>query len=445
MPIRLPLALCLLAVFQDAPSLPQNAFRATARVKSEMVPQVDHHQHLLSPTAVALLSPPLKPAIELPEELAAVVRERNRRWNDQEGLAELYTENGLYFVGRTVGWVRGRDIVAGYVRWTISDTPYHIKPITYDLSGSSAKVAGYFVEADGTDRHFGFFLLVMTKESDGRWRIAAETYVYQPPSFEQPHTAEHLVAKLDSAGIRRAVVLSNAYYFDAVRPEPVADAYRKVRAENDWTAEQVARFPDRLIAFCSFNPLRGYALRELARCASSRRFAGLKLHFNATQLDFQSAEQVAKVREVVRAANKQRLPIIVHVRSKPTYGREDAEVLLRQLLTAAPDVPIQIAHLWGGESYSASALAVYAEAVGAGDPVTRNLYFDVSGAWHYGRPEEMQEIAANIRRIGLKRVLYGSDGPPAEAWEEFRNKLPLTEEEFRTIAGNVAPYWHTRR
>ena len=39
-----------------------------------------------------------------------------------------------------------------------------------------------------------------------------------------------------------------------------------VKAENDWTAQQVAQYPDRLRAFCSVNPLKPYALDEVARC-----------------------------------------------------------------------------------------------------------------------------------------------------------------------------------
>jgi hypothetical protein len=35
----------------------------------------------------------------------------------------------------------------------------------------------------------------------------------------------------------------------------VQDEYAKMRAENDWTSEQVARFPDRLRGFCGFNAL----------------------------------------------------------------------------------------------------------------------------------------------------------------------------------------------
>lgn len=425
------------AAAQVASSAPAGA----GQTQGQFVPLVDHHLHLLSPAGAALATPPLLPEIKLPEELARFVRERNKRWHEQNGLADLYTEDAIYFRGGTTGWVRGRSAVAGYVRWTISDTPYYIKPTTYNLDGSSARVAGYFVEADGSNRHFGFFIFSLIKAPDGVWRCAAETYVYQgAPQFETPYTAKQLIANMDAVGIRRGVVLSDAYYFDSVRPEPVPDEYNKVRAENDWTATQVAQFPDRLVAFCSFNPLRDYALAELDRCASSGRFKGLKLHFNAAQLDFQSPEQVAKVRRVMAAANKYRLPIIIHVRSKPTYGREDAEVFLHQIVAAAPDVPIQIAHLWGGENFSSSALAVYANAVVAHDPVTKNLYFDISGAWRYGKPAEMPEIVARIRQIGIGRILYGSDEPPAEAWKAFRQKLPLTEEEFRAIASNVAPY-----
>src|SRR5262245_51792912 len=75
---------------------------------------------------------------------------------------------------------------------------------------------------------------------------------------EKPVTAKQLVAMLDAARIERAVVLSNAYYFDPIRRGP--DAYPQVQAENDWTAQEVADFPARLIGLCSFSPLKDYAL-----------------------------------------------------------------------------------------------------------------------------------------------------------------------------------------
>src|SRR5215475_15163662 len=62
-------------------------------------------------------------------------------------------------------------------------------------------------------------------------------------------TASELVAYLDAAGIRRALVLSVAYQFANPNRPAVEDEYTKVRAENDWTSRQVARFPDRLRGF----------------------------------------------------------------------------------------------------------------------------------------------------------------------------------------------------
>jgi hypothetical protein len=63
-----------------------------------------------------------------------------------------------------------------------------------------------------------------------------------------------------------------------------------------------------------------------------------------------------------------------------------------------------------------------------------------------GQRDALQRMATLIRQIGVGRILYGSDGPifgnvqPAEAWAAFRRELPLTGDEFKTIATNIAPY-----
>ena len=249
--------------------------------------------------------------------------------------------------------------------------------------------------------------------------------------------------------MRRAVVLSDAYMFDSPNDGSAdADAkVRAVRAENDWTADEVEHFPGRLVAFCSLNPLAEYALPELERCAASHRFKGLKLHFGVSHVDLKNQEHVARVRRVMERANQLRLPVIIHVRADASYGREHAQVLLDRLVAAAPDVPITIAHLWGGELLSEEALAVYADAVSSGDPRTRNLYFDMAEvALAISKsPDAAPKVVARMRQIGLARILYGSDGPvsesatPLDSWKRTRT-LPLTDAEFRVLANNVAPY-----
>jgi predicted TIM-barrel fold metal-dependent hydrolase len=257
---------------------------------------------------------------------------------------------------------------------------------------------------------------------------------------------------LDSAGIGRAVVLSDAYWFDApeyrLPSENSADVYARVRAENDWTAEQAANSGGRLVAFCSFNPLESYAPTELRRCVSSKKFAGLKLHLQESGIDLLQPEHVERVRRVFELANQLRFPITVHAQTKVSYGREAAQVFVTRLLPAAPDIPVTIAHLWGGGPFAPEALAVYVDAAASGAPSTRNLYFDVAEAALVanGSSEMLQAIAAAIRRIGPARILFGSDavGPatlsPVRAAAQFREDVPLTDEEFRAIASNVAPY-----
>ena len=88
-----------------------------------------------------------------------------------------------------------------------------------------------------------------------------------------PISAKDVVALLDASGIQRALVFSAAYvYGSPVRT--VEDEYAKVRAENDWTGAQAALYPKRLRAFCSFNPLKDYALAELERCAKDPNLKG---------------------------------------------------------------------------------------------------------------------------------------------------------------------------
>jgi uncharacterized protein len=398
-----------------------------------LAPKADHHLHLLSPAAA--LSK-LREA-PVPAELARVLRLREAHWNDAAGLSPLFSEDAALLVGNS-RWLEGRQAVTAYLARSFTG-PYLFKPVSHRIDGAVAQLSGYMLEGDGSEVHFAFFHQLLHRGPDGTWRIRTETQVFPGPVVDPPLTAAQLVAQLDAVGIPRGVVVSNAYYF-ALSPQPAPQELEKVRAENDWTAQQVEQFPTRLVAFCSVNPLRDYALQELERCAASRRFRGLKLHLNGAQVDYQDPAQVEKVRRVMAAANGYRLPMVIHVRSSNEYGREDAEVFLHQLVAAAPDVTVQIAHLWGGESFAPDALAVYADAVAAGDPVTRRLYFDISGAWSYGKKEQLQEIVQRMRQIGLSRILYASDAPPPEAWKALQQTLPLTPEELRTLAGNVAPY-----
>jgi predicted TIM-barrel fold metal-dependent hydrolase len=283
--------------------------------------------------------------------------------------------------------------------------------------------------------------------------LAALMSTTPPVVPAKPRTADDLIQQLDAAGIRRAVVLSTAYIFE--QPSRKADdAAEKLRRANDWTGRQVARFPDRLIGFCGLNPLKDYALDELARCARDPNLRrGLKLHFGNSVVDYHNPTHIEQVRRVFRAANEYRMTIVVHVRASVTqklpYGRDEALIFLNELMPAAPDVVVQVAHLGGAGSWqdagAQQALGVLAEAVARRDPRTRLLYFDVTALGAPPTPDDAQRWAAMIRQLGTQRIVFGSDAttpnaPPGEAWAALRKMLPLTDDEFRAIAANVPPY-----
>lgn len=286
--------------------------------------------------------------------------------------------------------------------------------------------------------------------------FSEETVALAGPSAGlTPLGARDLIALLDAAGIRKAVLLSTAYMYGSPARQ-VGNEYARVRQENDWTGAQAALFPERLLAFCGINPLKDYAIDEIRRCAglpSLKR--GIKLHLGNSDVQLENPAHVQRLREVFAAANAHRMAVVVHLRAnigkKRPYGERQARNFLEQVLPAAPDVVVQVAHLAGtGPGFddppAREVLSVLAEAVERGDPRTRTLWFDVASIADrkLGR-EDAALMAKRIRQVGVGRVLYGTDSAqgdnlrPREAWAAFRS-LPLSEEEFARIAGNVPPY-----
>jgi predicted TIM-barrel fold metal-dependent hydrolase len=270
----------------------------------------------------------------------------------------------------------------------------------------------------------------------------------------QPLTARDLISLLDSAGIRKALVLSVAYMYG--RPDRhFEDEQARVRAENDWTAEQASQYPGRLYAACSVNPIKEYALAEINRCAKEPGLKrALKMHFGNSDVRTDSTRQLEQLKRVFRAANDHGMAIVVHmhanINNARPYGTEQAKVFLEQLLPLARDVPVQIAHLAGAggaaNPRADSALAVFIDAIARHDSRMKNVWFDATAVIDRRiTPSNAQKVADQIRAVGPARVLYGTDASignvakPRDAWAAFRT-IPLSDDEIRRIASNVPPY-----
>lgn len=273
---------------------------------------------------------------------------------------------------------------------------------------------------------------------------------FQPIVKVPARDGRALLAALDSAGIAKAVVLSVGYSFADERKN-LPDPDGLTRAENDWTSAQVAAANGRLIGFCGANPLRPAALAELERCLSLPGMRGIKLHFGNGGVTMRDTAHVRRMQQVFGLAQRLRRPVLVHMRARGggNYGGEDARVFLSRVVSTAPDIEVVVAHLaYAGPGYpdDDAVMAAFGEAAERGDPHLRNVYFDVATAvTEETTPENAALVARRIRQVGARRVLYGSDlSPPGgsvrSGWQIFRDRVPLTTDELRTIAGNVTRF-----
>jgi predicted TIM-barrel fold metal-dependent hydrolase len=417
-------------------------------VNRQLIPLVDYHAHLWSLEAHTRVTDPLLPPVELPEDLKRLIQDREQliKERNPSSLAKIYTDDAVVLDALAPIWLKGKDAI-NLIAYNFGSFP--LLPQAYQIEGSAGFIIGTYTTSAGESlNHVSNFSLFIRKGNDGKWRIAGETLTIKGPPVPKAATAKELVEKLDAAKIKRAVVLSTAYWFGGVFSGG-ANEYEKVRGENDWIAQQVSLYPDRLIGFCSFNPLKEYAIEELNRCAKKTNLKGLKLHFGSSRVNLLDPQHVEKIQKVFKAANQLKYPIAAHLYIQGKYGREHSEAFLNKIVTVAPDITIQIAHLGasGPGYHSGDALEVYAKAAVANDPRIKNLYFDMASmVTSDSTDENMALVVKHFRLLGIRRILFATDYSPAgensapkEALDAFR-RLPLTEKEFRTIANNIAPY-----
>lgn len=412
--------------------------------RDQLIPLVDAHQHTMSPTAQALivLHPELPP-VSLPPELDSLLRAREKV-SGAPPVGDVFAEDAIILQFQEGRWWKGHERINRF----INNWPPGIRliPRSYTVDGSAGYIAGG-VRLDASAADNLNFLFGIRKRDDGRWQIASEMMRdVEPPEYDRPITGDAIVELLNDSGIRYGVVLSVAYWFGSpLRDPPVQDEHGKTRTENDWTLAEAAKHPDRLIPFCSVNPLADYAIAELERCSSVARVKGMKIHLANARVDLNNAGHLDKLKRFFRAANERRMALIVHQRTRGEYTPAQGKILLDEVISQAPDVPVQIAHM----ASSWAMAEFFADAIAAGDPRTKNLYFDLTQAIPIEKaeltPEFMASATATLRKIGLSRIFYGSDmdvgknPPPREHWHAIR-KLPLSDEELRVIANNVPPY-----
>lgn len=215
-------------------------------------------------------------------------------------------------------------------------------------------------------------------------------------------TGAELVAKLDDAGVDRAVV------FPFVEGE----------FDNDVVTEAVTAHPDRLIPFCAVNPWHGRAAVEEVRLRAEAGFRGVKMHPTLHGYHFSDHGLVDPVFEVIREAG---MLVICHGASDLYNAPPELAAMARSF----PEVPVLMAHsgiFWSHE-----------QAVELARDIP-NLYLETARV-------PIFEVALSVREAGPEKVIWGTDSPFVEYRAEFEKMAGAADSaEARALVtgGNIA-------
>lgn len=114
-----------------------------------------------------------QPSVELPAELARVLRDYERHWSVGEAaeLAELFVDEGLVVSGGR--WIRGRDAIER--AYQIASGPLRLRAIEYGTDGDVGFIVGAYGYGEAlpvVDR--GLFTLALRRGPSGRWLIVSD-------------------------------------------------------------------------------------------------------------------------------------------------------------------------------------------------------------------------------------------------------------------------------
>lgn len=184
-------------------------------------------------------------------------------------------------------------------------------------------------------------------------------------------TVEELVKSMNRAGVDKAVAF------------PFVE-----NPDNNYIAEAVKKFPDKIIGFGCVNPWVPTAIEELERSVTELGLKGLKLH---PLLHGYAIDNHSLVDPIFEACEKLNIPIIAH-------GAESLFTMphaFEEMARTFPNVKLIMAH--AGFMYSTD------QGIRAAKR-NKNLYLDMTAttAW---------DVTHAVEEVGPERVLMGSDTP----------------------------------
>jgi len=220
------------------------------------------------------------------------------------------------------------------------------------------------------------------------------------------YSPEAIVKVMDEVGIEKSVVFAMS---------------TTTRRSIDMARDAVEKFPDRLIPYVYALPNYERAvLDEIGRALTELDFKGIKIHVGECTL----AEYV--VDPVIELAGKLEVPCLIDC-----GGDYNA---IARMTGSFPKTNIIVAHLGRYLCMDPNLIDRFIDLAS----YHHNIFLDVSGVVIPGK------IVEALRRVGPKRILFGTDGPHmapdtvtyARAEIERVRKLGLKEGDRKAILGD---------
>jgi hypothetical protein len=243
--------------------------------------------------------------------------------------------------------------------------------------------------------------------------------IYSDPKAKLA-TAGEIIAAMDKDGVDVSVVLNYGWSTQPLCIEV-----------NDYILESAARYPQRLVGFCSVVPSADEsALKEVERCIKNgaRGIGELRLDDH-----LKKKHSMALVKPIIEMIIQHNLILLTHA-SEPVghlySGKGEATPdLLYTLITAFPDLKLVCAHWGGGLPFYALMPEV--------KTALKNVYFDTAASPFLYTPQVYGQVA---QLVGDDKILFGSDYPliPPRRFLKEIAALDLPEKTKRKIlAGNA--------
>lgn len=316
----------------------------------------------------------------------------------------------------------------------------------YESNSNSVTVAGRteVMEASVSDYH----VHVLSPQLIQAWKNAGATFSRRDEYYSDVDTIlTRLGIKLHDGNFIHLVAMG--YLFSTEDLGMKENARTLLQTENDYLAEQKAKYPNHIKAYFGIDPLAEYAIDEIMRCHRELRLDGIKLHGNASQIYLTVPEHLAKVRRIFRYAAENNLPVLLHFdNSHRKFGERDVTLLADSILAPLPPMKLQIAHFGTSGGFSGktkSVLDSFWKLFEQRHAITKHdIVFDISAVALDKDGDgvtrltegEFESLSQYVRKRGFERIVFATDYPlytSAEYLKVLKTRLKLNDEELKML------------